>query len=139
MKPNDKAFEAAIKTYNIHSDYDAESVSLRLAVDAAFVAQFPPSEDYAGLVKWLRDKAESLSEIYPPEAEAADALEVVLAERDAAKRSAYEDAARFIEENVFNYSSGDQNYWSHRKGDNTHGLEYAREFRKKAAAIRSGK
>lgn len=120
MKPNDQAIEAAF--------------------DAA-AAQFPPSEDYAGLVKELRDwdfcwPSYSIEQAVP---KAADALEALLAERDAAKRSAYEDAARFIEGNVFNYSSGDQNYWSHRKGDNTHGLEYAREFRKKAAEIRSGK
>lgn len=60
-------------------------------------------------------------------------LAAVTEERDAAKRNAYEDAACFIEENVFNYSSGDQNYWNPRKGGNTQGLEYAREFRARAA------
>ena len=66
-------------------------------------------------------------------------LAAVTEERDAAERSAYEDAARFIEENVFNYSSTENNYWSKRKGGDSNGLEYAREFREKAAAIRSGK
>ena len=79
MKPNDKAYAAAIKIYNIHSDYDAESVSLRLAVDAAFAAQFQ-SEDYAELIKALRSSSPyTLSHV------AADALEAVLAERDALK------------------------------------------------------
>lgn len=115
MKWNDKAYQAAraaiLKAMaernciiagvpfneNNTDEFDAGEAAehAKVALDAAYAAQFK-SEDYAGLVKWLRDKAESLSEIYPPEAEAADAIEALLAKLNN-KPKPSEDYAGLIE------------------------------------------
>ena len=99
MKPNDKAIEAALNAFYMtraEAEHEPNIVCMRRAVDAAFAAQFQ-SEDYAGLVKQLRfiDSVKQLRfidedtlyiEPYFCEQScksAADAIEALLAERDA--------------------------------------------------------
>lgn len=111
MKPNDKAFEAAIAEgkrwhgsnftgwrvlreddiqngWDIVAEFDnreerdeaLERLRAEAMVNAAYAPQFPPSEDYAGLGARLRDWGAMNYKICN---EAADALEALLAERDA--------------------------------------------------------
>jgi len=52
MKPNDKALDEALSVTQIPEENMREY--MRRVLIAAFAAQLPPSEDYAGLVKKLR-------------------------------------------------------------------------------------
>ena len=100
MKPNDEAYKAAILAIKENGPYYAgskirESMAKHLAevaLPAAYAAQFK-SKDYAGLVKQLRFIDEDTLNIEPYSCEqlcksAADALEAVLADRDALKSEA---------------------------------------------------
>lgn len=93
MKPNDKAIEAARKAY-----CEAAVSPMEMALEAAYAAQFPPSEDYAGLISALRTGL-AFSE---KNNDAADALEAVLAERDALKAvvEIYEKKLNGIEDEI---------------------------------------
>jgi len=87
MKPNDKAIEAALlaaKTVLCNDEITIDS-AIFAAVNAAYAAQFQ-SEEYAGLVKFIREFArkEQLKRygVRNPLDDAADAIEALLAERD---------------------------------------------------------
>ena len=90
MKPNDKAIEAARKVVIQRATHNSFNPSflfgvIEAALDAAYAAQFQ-SKDYAGLVERLRREPERDVAGHKSDAcLAADALEAVLAEREAWK------------------------------------------------------
>jgi len=81
MKPNDKAIEAAILEADANIANRNQHEWFCKVLTAAYDAQFQ-SGDYAGLVKQLRDWGAMNYKLCD---EAADALETVLADRDALK------------------------------------------------------
>jgi len=113
MKPNDQAYHAAraaiLKAMaernciiagvpfneNNYDEFDAGEAAehSKVALPAAYAAQFPPSEDYAGLVERFKREAKiglaeecCVTRSYAGSLdEAADALEALLAEREASR------------------------------------------------------